>query len=320
VDNQALWYRSFGPPADCLRLERAPLGERPASAIRVEMSVVPVNPSDLIPVTGAYRHRITLPSVAGYEGVGTVIETPPDYATLLGKRVLPLRGPGTWQTYVDCDPALAVPVPDDIDDIRAARAYINPLAAWTMLGAWPVTGKRVLLTAGGSVCADLLGQWARRQGAADVTAVYRSANRKAHLEDLAIVPVPLSDVSAIRDAAAAADLTFDALGGPIGTLILEAMGPGSRFISYGLLSGEPVTSSPGACADHLRFHLRDALAEMDAGTWQTQFRSLWPLLREAALPGTRTFPLARWKDALTDFATPGRPKPMIRFTETAARP
>ncbi|VDZ88844.1 alcohol dehydrogenase [Lelliottia amnigena] len=67
----------------------------------------PVNASDLIPMTGAYRHRTPLPAVAGYEGVGVVTEGPPHW---LGKRVLPLRGQGTWQNSVDCPMALAVPV------------------------------------------------------------------------------------------------------------------------------------------------------------------------------------------------------------------
>ena len=36
------------------------------------MLVRPINPSDLIPITGAYAHRIPLPNIPGYEGVGIV--------------------------------------------------------------------------------------------------------------------------------------------------------------------------------------------------------------------------------------------------------
>ncbi|MCM2294253.1 hypothetical protein NAC44_18150 [Allorhizobium sp. BGMRC 0089] len=37
--------------------------------MRVRMLASGINPSDLIPITGAYGHRITPPMMAGYEGV-----------------------------------------------------------------------------------------------------------------------------------------------------------------------------------------------------------------------------------------------------------
>uniref|UniRef100_UPI00406C4F2C alcohol dehydrogenase catalytic domain-containing protein n=1 Tax=Brevibacillus sp. FSL K6-2834 TaxID=2954680 RepID=UPI00406C4F2C len=49
------------------------------------MDARPINPSDLISIRGAYRHRICLPAVPGYEGVGTVVETGPlASSTLIG--------------------------------------------------------------------------------------------------------------------------------------------------------------------------------------------------------------------------------------------
>jgi NADPH:quinone reductase-like Zn-dependent oxidoreductase len=112
MENRALWLRSFGRPADVLRLETARLPERPIGSLRVRLSAVPINPSDLIPITGAYRHRVFPPRVAGYEGLGTVVDT-------------------------------------DEDD----RALI---------------GRRVLLSAAGSSCADLLAQWARARSSASI--------------------------------------------------------------------------------------------------------------------------------------------------------
>jgi NADPH:quinone reductase-like Zn-dependent oxidoreductase len=149
----------------------------------------PVNASDIIPITGAYRHRTPLPTVAGYEGVGVVIDAPEEAVHLLGKRVLPLRGQGTWQRYVDCPLRMAIPVPDDIHSHLAARAYINPLAAQLMLTHYPSAGKRVLLTAAGSDCAILLGQWARRLGAETVYGIHRSAIHADRLAALGIIPI-----------------------------------------------------------------------------------------------------------------------------------
>ena len=88
MENLALWYRRFGEPETVLQPETAPLGALAPGHLRVRMLFSPVNASDLIPITGAYRHRTPLPAVAGYEGVGIVTDAPASFAHLLGKRVL----------------------------------------------------------------------------------------------------------------------------------------------------------------------------------------------------------------------------------------
>jgi NADPH:quinone reductase-like Zn-dependent oxidoreductase len=175
MENTALCYRQFGEPGSVLQRETAIKAPLQPGNLRVQMLMAPVNASDLIPITGAYRHRITLPAIAGYEGVGRVIAAPDSAASLLGQRVLPLRGEGTWQQYVDCPASMAIPVPDTIATPLAARAFINPMAAWLMLNLYPVQGKQILLTAAGSDCGILLGQWALRQGATAVYGIHRSA-------------------------------------------------------------------------------------------------------------------------------------------------
>lgn len=119
--NHAICYHRYGPPARVLDLHTQPLPALAAGKVRVQMRYAPLNPSDLIPVTGAYRHRTTLPAVAGYEGVGEVV------AASSGSGVAPASGfcrcaAGTWQSYLDIAGEWLVPVPDEIDDRLAARA------------------------------------------------------------------------------------------------------------------------------------------------------------------------------------------------------
>ena len=76
--NDAIVYDRYGPPAAVLTLKRLPLAPLAGGRVRVRMRYAPVNPSDLIPVTGAYRHRTRLPAVAGYEGLGEVVAAPAD--------------------------------------------------------------------------------------------------------------------------------------------------------------------------------------------------------------------------------------------------
>ncbi|WP_321793251.1 zinc-dependent alcohol dehydrogenase family protein [Burkholderia pyrrocinia] len=310
---KALIYRSFGAPLEQLRLETVALPSINPAQIRVAVNIVPINPSDLIPITGAYAHRIRLPAVAGYEGVGRVIHAPKTHAHLIGRRVLPLRGMGTWQSCVDCDPAFAVPVPDTISDLVAARAYINPLAALTMLDAFPVAGKKVLLSGAGSACSEFLGRWAQERGATGVQGIYRSDNRVERLIACGIEPISVKNMPAIKQAASEADLVFDALGGPIGSAVIDAMLDSTDFVSYGLLSGQNIFPSCTPRARYRRFHLRDYLALTTPNKWQRQFLRLWQTLVNADLPPVQVFSVDDWQRAVELAARPGAVKPMLRF-------
>lgn len=315
MENTALCYRQFGEPESVLQRENATKAPLQPEMLRVQMLLSPVNASDLIPITGAYRHRIVLPAVAGYEGVGQVIAAPKDAAHLLGKRVLPLRGEGTWQQFVDCPAALAIPVPDAIDNALAARAFINPLAAWLMLNQWPVQGKRVLLTAAGSDCAILLGQWAQRRGATEVYGIHRSAVHADRLRAMGIVPISQQESDTVSRIAAASDIVFDATGGELAMTILNAMRSSGVFICYGLLSGQPFSLQRHFPPMHW-FHIRNTFDAYSPQAWQGAFNEIWPLLAESHYSDTRLLPFSAWQSALADYRQAGRShKPLLDFSE-----
>jgi len=311
MNNSAIWCRAFGEPEKVLSLESAPKLPLPAHHIRVKMLCAPVNASDLIPVTGAYRHRTSLPLIAGYEGVGIVTEAPAAHTHLLGQRVLPLRGEGTWQHYVDCSPDEAIAVPEDIDHSLAARAYINPLAASLMLKRFAPAGKKVLITAAGSDCGILLAQWARNAGATHVTGIYRSAVHRIRLEACGATPAQQDNLALLTRYAAEAEVVYDATGGRMAALILSQMPASGVFVSYGLLSGQPFRTTQPLPKVHW-FHIRNALQAMSAAAWQSEFAALWPRLRSRQTSGTMLFPLSDWQEAIRIYRTAGRiTKPLL---------
>lgn len=301
--NSALWFRQFGQPEDVITLEQSELSPRPGGMLRVQMRYTPVNPSDLIPVTGAYRHRVAAPRIVGYEGVGIITEA--DNSEYIGRRILPLRGDGTWQRWLDCSPQWAVPVPDDVPDLLAARGYINPLAALVMLKKWPVQGKTVLLTAANSSCAGLLAQWARLQGAVDVSGVCRSDTQMEALRQHGVTPLIIDDHASLKVVAQQTDVVFDAVGGKLATLLLANLKQDADFVSYGLLSGQPYDARSCA-AKPQRFHLRDTQAVTHSQKWQQWFAELWPLLVNSQLPDVQLFALEEWREALQEFYVSGR--------------
>ncbi|VTP67537.1 putative NAD(P)H quinone oxidoreductase, PIG3 family [Leclercia adecarboxylata] len=314
MDNTALCYRQFGEPESVLQQETAAKAPLQPGMLRVQMLLSPVNASDLIPITGAYRHRITLPAIAGYEGVGRVITAPDDAASLLGQRVLPLRGEGTWQQIVDCPAGLAIPVPDTIETPLAARAFINPLAAWLMLNLYPVQGKRVLLTAAGSDCAILLGQWRSGEGPRRCMAstVQRSMQTgcgrwgSSRLRNRRAIPCAPSLRPAIS--------SFDATGGELALTLLSAMRSSGQFICYGLLSGKPFALQRHFPPMHW-FHIRNTFDSFSPQAWQAAFTEIWPLLAESQYSDARLLPFNAWQSALADYRQAGRThKPLLDFT------
>lgn len=311
--NRALVYRRFGQPEEVLHLEAGEKGELAADAIRVTMRYAPVNASDLIPITGAYQHRITLPQVAGYEGMGVVTDAPAAYRHLMGRRVLALRGEGTLQSRVDIPAALAIPVPDNIDDKLAARGYINPFAAKLMLEHFSPAGKDILITAAGSECAMLLGQWALRAGARSVTGIHRSPVHALKLEQYGITPVQENESEAIGYYAARAGVVYDATGGRLAEKLLALMPLTALFISYGLLSGEVFRAKHPLPKIHW-FHVRHYLAAAGIHGWQQIFKDLWPLLAESYTHDARIFTLDEWKAAIEAYRTAGRTaKPLVKL-------
>lgn len=312
--NKALVYRQFGVPEDVLSVEEDTKGNITEGMIRVKMLYAPVNASDLIPVTGAYQHRIALPQVIGYEGCGIVTDAPSAYRHLLSRPVLALRGEGTWQNYVDIPAPLAILVPENIEAALAARAYINPVAAKLMISHFVPTGKHILLTAAGSECAMLLGQWAIRAGALSVTGIYRSSIHGSRLAQLGITPVQDIDQAAIRYYAGRAEIVYDATGGMLAEKILEQMPLAGLFISYGLLSGQLFRTKSAFPRVHW-FHVRHYLSQLGSDGWQEIFRDVWQQLSEVVTSKASVFSFDDWKSAINSYHSAGRiNKPLIRFT------
>jgi NADPH:quinone reductase-like Zn-dependent oxidoreductase len=312
--NDALCYQQYGAPETVIALHHSPLPPLADGLVRVQMRYAPVNPSDLIPITGAYRHRTTLPAVAGYEGIGVVVETPTSGHPLLGRRVLPLRGAGTWQRYLDIDPHWLVPVAEGIDDLLAARGYINPLTAMLMLKRWPVAGKQVLLTAASSSCASLLAQWSLAMGARSVSGIIRSPQHSARLEQSGVYPLLESDRARIEQVSQHSELVFDAVGGGLADFLLSVLPVTSTLVSYGLLSGRPLTQTRG-CAVVRKFHLREALPTLSVEEWQGAFAEIWRRLPTTMQPPAQVVPLRDWREAIAAAGQPGRSgKILLDFT------
>jgi NADPH:quinone reductase-like Zn-dependent oxidoreductase len=227
--------RAFGDPRQVIDLEEAERAAPGPGEVEIRIRRAAINPSDLIPVTGAYRSRTALPFVPGFEGVGEIARLGTGVRGLaVGQRVLPIGASGLWQEYLVRPAEWCFAVPDDLSDDRAAMAYVNPLTAFRLIEAvethfGKAGGQRVGVTAAASAIGRMLLALLTEAGFRPV-ALVRSAATAARLEkhfrgEIAVQPAsPLDGV-------------LDAVGGAPGNGLFRQIRGGGAFIQYGALSG-----------------------------------------------------------------------------------
>ncbi|MFC0851854.1 zinc-dependent alcohol dehydrogenase family protein [Halalkalibacter oceani] len=280
---------NFGRPQEVLKIEQKEVVPPQDDEVLVRMLARPINPSDLIPIRGSYAHRNSLPHIPGYEGVGLVEQVGPLAPRhLVGARVLPLRGEGTWQEYVRTKGKWAVPVPDWIDHFTAAQMYINPVTAWVVctevlrLGV----GDVLAVNAGGSTIGRLFAQLANVLGfrLIAVTRHDRHTEQLLQLGASAVVNTSEQDVVEamweLTDGRGA-HAAIDSVGGAAGNELAYGIRPGGMFLSIGLLSGrqvnwEEIVKQAGVRAN--LFHLRHWNKDVSAAKWQETFQQLIQLI------------------------------------------
>ena len=265
------------------------------------MLASPINPSDLIPVAGAYPHRTTLPFVPGFEGVGVVEEVGAEIdPAMIGRRVLPLGSAGGWQTWKALPADWCVEEPADIDDEAAAVAYINPLTAILMLRrARLQPGDRVGVNAANSTIGRMLLRMAAAAGARPIAIVRSEAAREAMCGEPAGV---FLEGAALPPLAAG----FDAVGGTAGASLAHGVKPGRPLLHYGLLSNQPLVDT--GQAKLTLFRLRDWVHAAPRQDLYAAMNQAFAEIRSgrAASAIAARYPLAAFHDALAHDARPGR--------------
>ncbi|MBS4219903.1 zinc-dependent alcohol dehydrogenase family protein [Bacillus sp. FJAT-49711] len=292
MEAKCVKYYKYGRPENVLKIEKKHIQSPRAGEILVRMITRPINPSDIIPIYGSYSHRISLPMIPGYEGVGIVEEIGPSLSReLLGKRVLPLRGEGTWQDYVCSSAEWAIPIPNTIDDFTAAQLYINPVTAWAVckeiLQLQP--SDTILVNACGSAIGRIFAQLSKIFGFKLVAAVRNDIHTKELLELGASYVINTSKsslASEVRELTNGQGITavIDSIGGAHGTEMANCLKSNGTFLSIGLLSGKPIDWKIIANKATVKiFHLRHWNQQVSVKTWQETFERLISFSNEKKL-------------------------------------
>ncbi|WHY55838.1 zinc-dependent alcohol dehydrogenase family protein [Peribacillus simplex] len=294
MEAKCVKFYEFGNPQKVLKVENKCIQGPFEGEVLVRMTTRPINPSDLLPIRGAYSHRIPLPSIPGYEGVGIVEEVGPSVSKeMIGKRVLPLRSEGTWQEYVKTSADLAIVIPDSIEDYIAAQLYINPVTAWLIctevLALKP--DDVLLVNACGSAIGRIFTQLSKILGF-KLIAVTRNNKYTEELLKLGASYVIDTSRSSLHDAVMdwtngrGAKAAIDSVGGIDGSELAFCVRPNGILLTIGLLSGQSVNwaeISQRTKVDVKMFHLRHWNQQASIQTWHETFNLLMGFINDKRL-------------------------------------
>lgn len=219
----------------------------------VEVLAAPINPSDLLTLTGQYGILPPLPAIGGNEGVGRVVELGPDTrGPAPGQTVLLPVGCGTWSTHVVVAAARLLPLPNEADPLQLAMMTVNPPTALLMLREFVdlQPGEWVIQNVANSGVGTYLVQIAKMRGLRTVNIVRRDSAVAAVRELGGDVVLVDGDKLAKRVSeathGAAIRLGIDAVGGTATDRLAACLAERGVLVNYGMMSGEACQISPAS--------------------------------------------------------------------------
>ncbi|EIC86392.1 zinc-dependent alcohol dehydrogenase family protein [Serratia sp. M24T3] len=285
--------REFGLIQDVVQLENMPLPELAEGDARVKMVYATINPSDIITISGAYRSRISVPFVPGFEGVGVIEQAPANSHLPVGQRVLPIGSMGNWQTFKDTKPEWCFTLPDFVSDRQAVNSYVNPMTALLMLtealDAKP--GQRILVNAANSAIGKMLIRIANQLGMTPIAVVRKRENIDIFEGYQLETVLNSSDAAYLQELqrikrSGGVHAIFDCIGGDESLTFAEILIPGGQFIHYGLLSGKPVPPQFWRSRPDIRFmnfHLRQWIHSQEKPVVQKRIDQVMELIRDGVV-------------------------------------
>lgn len=221
--------------------------------VLIKVLAAPINPSDVLTLTGVYGMLPPLPAVGGNEGVGVVAELGPGVTSpAVGQTVLLPVGSGTWTTHLVADAKKLMPLPNGVDPLQLAMLTVNPPTAYLLLKEFVdlESGDWLIQNAANSGVGEYLIQLAKIRGFKTVNIVRREsavAAVKAMGGDVVLVDGSgLAKRVADATGNAKIRLGIDAVGGKSTDNLAECLTEGGVLVNYGMMSGESCVVSPSS--------------------------------------------------------------------------
>ena len=250
---------SLGGP-EVLQIEDVDVGEPGAGEVRIRVEAVGLNRAEAMYRAGRYPVKPQLPSLIGYEGVGTIEALGPDVeGHSVGDRVcvLPMiqQGQyGIWAEQAIVPARILLPAPPGLTAAEAASIWMQYMTAFALIEVADIgIGDGVIVRAASSsvgIAAIQLANWAgsvsiactRTSEKADALRAHGAAHVIAtEEEDLVARVMEITGGKGARTA-------FDPVGGPYVETLANALAPRGILFIYGGLSEQPTPYPHWPCA------------------------------------------------------------------------
>ncbi len=241
----------YGDP-EVLTLEEVPTPEPAPSEVLIKVMAVGVNYADTMRRRNEYLEPSPLPFTPEIEVAGTV-EALGEGVTSpsVGASVFAVSGVGGYAQYITLPAAQVIPIPPQLDAVKAAAIFLQGMTAFLVLkqAGRLQSGETVLVQAAAGGVGIFAVQLAKHWGARVLAAA--STPKKLELARSLGADVTIdytqSDwaerVQAATDGEGV-DLILEMVGGDVFEQSLNCLAPFGRMVVYGLASGRSVAIEP----------------------------------------------------------------------------
>ncbi|MFI9509744.1 zinc-binding dehydrogenase [Nocardia sp. NPDC052566] len=249
---RAVVIERFGEPTEVLAVAERPTPEPGPGEVRIALILAPIHNHDLAIVRGVYGYKPPLPAIPGTEAVGRIDAVGPGVTDIaVGQRVSVSGINAAWAEYFLAKAAQVVPLPDSISDDTAAQLLSMPLSALMLLEDLRVSeGDWIAINAANGAVGRLVNVLARQRGVNVLNLVRGPASVKALLaqgfdEVVDTETADWFDRAAELTSGAPIIRAVDQVSGRGAGDLLSLLAPNGELISFGALSGQPLTINPG---------------------------------------------------------------------------
>jgi NADPH2:quinone reductase len=235
---RAIQISRFGGP-EVLELVDVPEPEPGEGEVKIRVSRAGMNFADTHTRQNTYLAKAELPLIPGGEVAGTREDT--------GQRVVALTGSGGYAEVAVAPEALAVPIPEGVDEGTALAVLVQGTTAYHLhrTAGRTAPGESVVVHAAAGGTGSLAVQLGKAFGAGRVIATASTEDKRAlALElgaDAAVDASPdgLSERLIEANGGERVDVVLEMAGGRVFEESMKALAPFGRLVTYGIASQEP---------------------------------------------------------------------------------
>lgn len=245
ADDIQLLYRCCGAPLDVVEAMEQERREPMRGEVEVGLEYAVIHPSDFGMIAGSYGKTAELPAVPGREGVGVVTRVGSGVAGIRAGDRVSLRGMGAWASWHCLDARRAVVLPEGLEPMQLAQAWVNPPTALQLVRSVPLQkGDWIIQNAANSA----VGLWViglcRHFGYRSLNIV-RDPNRVDELKALGADVVVTEDSGYEKDLRALAEgnrplLALNSIGGESAIRMIKSLADGGTMVTFGGMVGDLV--------------------------------------------------------------------------------